>query len=145
MEGQIIEPERTNFTKIEITGISTGKQYAGAVLPPTISDCVYSFRVATGGLIGKDPCVIIRNFYCCHCCSTGNSWRDGRRPALKTVIFTNSEQPVETFRFREGEAPAEPELWKQLAFAAQRELRPPFFNGALTTKIESDSQSHTNP
>ena len=47
---------------------------------------------------------------------------------------------------REGEAPAEPELRKRLALAAQtsassvesRELRPPFFNGLLTPDPRSD-------
>ncbi len=33
-----------------------------------------------------------------------------------------------------GEAPAEPELRKQLAYAAQRELRPPFFNAPMARR-----------
>ena len=37
--------------------------------------------------------------------------------------------PLKNSFFREGEAPAEPELRIQLASAAQRELRPPLFNG----------------
>jgi hypothetical protein len=41
--------------------------------------------------------------------------------------------PVEEFRFREGEAPAEPYF---SVFVAQRELRPPFFNGLLCLNVQ---------
>ena len=55
---------------------------------------------------------------------------------LKMIcLFCNTsvKWPVEEFRFREGEAPAEPDF---SVFAAQQELRPPFFNGLLMAALQ---------
>ena len=56
-------------------------------------------------------------------CEVNIGWITSGRPQ---TVPPPSYQPVEEFRFREGKAPAE--LYFSV-FAAQRELRPPFFNG----------------